>query len=82
MPPELKEKIKASADETGRSMNAEIVHRLTESINGNPAEGLSGGLSPEQAAAWIAKADELLDAMESEKGAAYLSRGQDETDAA
>lgn len=32
MPPELREKIEASSKEEGRSMNAEIVHRLEESF--------------------------------------------------
>ena len=33
MPPELKEKIADQAKESGRSVNAEIVHRLEESLS-------------------------------------------------
>lgn len=33
MPPELKEKIADQAKESGRSMNAEIIHRLEESLS-------------------------------------------------
>lgn len=32
MPPDLKERVQAAADASGRSMNAEIVHRLEQSF--------------------------------------------------
>lgn len=41
MPPELRERIEESARESGRSMNAEIVHRLNESFEIDAAEELS-----------------------------------------
>lgn len=37
MPPDLRERLEASSEESGRSMNSELVHRLEASFTAQPA---------------------------------------------
>jgi predicted DNA-binding protein len=59
MPPELKERLERLAAESDRSLNAEIVHRLERSVNGEAQPGVDG------AQVWAATLnyDELAEAL-------------------
>lgn len=46
MPPELQKKLKHSAIDAGRSMNAEIVTRLERSFDPDPAAMIAEALQP------------------------------------
>ena len=43
MPPELRQRLEQAIQESGRSMNAEIVHRLEESLNVKKFDAMATG---------------------------------------
>lgn len=48
MPPELRDRLKASSEENYRSMNAEIVARLEQSFKDEQSDALVDDVPPEQ----------------------------------
>lgn len=45
MPPELRTQVEEAAKESGRSLNAEIVHRLEESFDSSSVQGLRDAIA-------------------------------------
>jgi hypothetical protein len=67
MPPELKERLTALAEENGRSLNAEVVRRLEESLGGEATGGTTAPIDDRTLDLFAEKVGQVLDEREKRK---------------